>query len=117
TDLHMTALSVIALVLLGRDVQLMAEVYGNDSNIHYDGQGARREMEGARRSLAARLGCDPREIVFTSGGTEADNLAIFAVVRRFPKGSHVITSCIEHPAVLNACAQLDRVGYPVTSLP
>ncbi|MCU1327330.1 MAG: aminotransferase, class [Bryobacterales bacterium] len=96
---------------------IMAEVYGNASSIHYYGQAAKRHLEGARRSIAARLQCDPREIVFTSGGTEADNLAIFGTARRFAAGSHVITSCVEHPAVLNACAQLEREGYVVTRVP
>jgi cysteine desulfurase len=97
--------------------ECMAEVYGNASSIHYYGQAAKRHLEGARRAVAARLGCDNREIVFTSGGTEADNLAIFGVVRRASPGSHVITSAIEHPAVLNTCAQLEREGYSVTQLP
>ncbi|MES1260746.1 MAG: cysteine desulfurase family protein [Acidobacteriota bacterium] len=94
----------------------MAEVYGNASSIHYFGQAAKQRLEGARRALAARLGCDAREIVFTSGGTEADNLAIFGVLRA-NKGAHVITSAIEHPAVLNACAQLEREGHPVSYIP
>ena len=96
--------------------ETMAEVYGNASSIHYYGQAAKRHLEGARRSLAARFHCDPRELVFTSGGTESDNLAIFGIARRQP-GSHIITSCIEHPAVLNACTQLEREGHTVTRLP
>lgn len=96
--------------------ETMAEVYGNASSIHYYGQAAKRHLEGARRALAARFRCDPREIVFTSGGTEADNLAIFGVARRNP-GSHIITSCVEHPAVLNACSQLEREGHSVTRVP
>ncbi len=92
----------------------MAEVYGNASSIHHFGQAAKRRLEGARRTVAARLGCSDREIVFTSGGTESDNLAIFGIGRR---GGHVVTSAIEHPAVLNACAQLEREGVPVTWLP
>lgn len=80
----------------------MAEVYGNASSIHHFGQAAKMRLEASRRLIAKRLGCTDREIVFTSGGTEADNLAIFGVAR----GGHVITSAIEHPAVLNACARL-----------
>jgi cysteine desulfurase len=91
----------------------MAEVFGNASSIHYFGQMAKQRLEAARRLVAMRLGCDAREIVFTSGGTESDNLAIFGVARRSP-GSHVITTAIEHPAVLNACGQLEREGYSVT---
>ena len=83
----------------------LAEVCGNASSIHHYGQAAKQRLESARRALASRLGCDPRELVFTSGGTESDNLALFGIARRAP-GSPIITSSIEHPAVLNACAQL-----------
>lgn len=93
----------------------LSEVCGNASSIHYYGQAAKQRIEHARRQVAARIGADPREIVFTSGGTESDNLAIFGVARREP--SHVITSAMEHPAVLNACAQLEREGVEVTYLP
>ena len=101
----------------------LVEVSGNASSIHHFGQAAKQRLEGARREVATRIGCDAREIVFTSGGTESDNLAIFGIVRRTIIGSagrakkHVITSTIEHPAVLNACAQLEREGAEVTWLP
>jgi cysteine desulfurase len=93
----------------------MAEVYGNASSIHHFGQAAKQRLEGARREVARLIGCDAREIVFTSGGTEADNLAIFGVLRKRP--GHVITSAIEHPAVLNACVQLEREGHGVSYVP
>jgi cysteine desulfurase len=98
----------------------LAEVCGNASSIHYFGQAAKQRMERARREVAARIGCDAREIVFTSGGTESDNLAIFGIARARQaagKGAHVVTSAIEHPAILNACAQLEREGAEVTYLP
>jgi cysteine desulfurase len=102
----------------------LVEVSGNASSIHHFGQAAKQRLERARREIAARIGCDAREIVFTSGGTESDNLAIFGIARRADSvGSggrarkHVITSTIEHPAVLNACAQLEREGAEVTYLP
>jgi cysteine desulfurase len=101
----------------------LVEVSGNASSIHHFGQAAKQRLEAARREVAARIGCDAREIVFTSGGTESDNLAIFGIARRAIVGSagrlkkHVITSTIEHPAVLNACAQLEREGAEVTWLP
>jgi len=101
----------------------LVEVSGNASSIHHFGQAAKQRLESARREVAARIGCDAREIVFTSGGTESDNLAIFGIVRRTIVGSagrakkHVITSTIEHPAVLNACTQLEREGAEVTWLP
>src|SRR6202020_801086 len=83
----------------------LVEVCGNASSIHYYGQAAKQRLETARRSIAAGLGCDAREIVFTSGGTESDNLAIFGIARgHIGRGrGHVITSAIEHPAVLNSC--------------
>ena len=82
---------------------VMADDFGNASSIHQDGQRARQRLDEARRMTAALLGTGEREIVFTSGGTEADNLAVFGTARR----RHVVTTAIEHPAVLNACAQLD----------
>jgi len=77
--------------------QVQSEVYGNPSSIHSPGQRARQYIEEARAQIARLLNCDPKEIVFTSGGTEADNLAILGV----PPG-HIITTAIEHPAVLAA---------------
>jgi cysteine desulfurase len=91
----------------------LGEVYGNASSIHYFGQMARQRVEAARRDLAEWLGCAAREIVFTSGGTESDNLALFGVARTRP-GAHIVTSAIEHPAVLSACRRLEREGHAVT---
>lgn len=90
------------------------EQFGNASSIHHHGQEARGAVERARESVAALLGCQASEIVFTSGGTEADNLAIFGIVG---EGDHVITSQVEHHAVLNACKQLESDGCEVTFLP
>jgi cysteine desulfurase len=101
----------------------LVDISGNASSIHHFGQAAKQRLESARREIAARIGCDGREIVFTSGGTESDNLAIFGIARRAQTGSaaraktHIVTSTIEHPAVLNACAQLEREGAEVTWLP
>ncbi|MDQ2947985.1 MAG: cysteine desulfurase, partial [Acidobacteriota bacterium] len=92
----------------------MAEVYGNASSIHYQGQLAKQRLEIARRQVAALLHCDAREIVFVSGGTEANNLAIFGSVHT---GQHIVTSSIEHPAVLNPCSELERAGVEVTQVP
>lgn len=92
--------------------------FGNASSLHRFGQDARQGVEGARRQVAAQLGCDAKDVVFTSGGTEADNLAVFGTVRAAAGPSrHVITTQIEHPAVLNACEQLEREGADVTYLP
>jgi cysteine desulfurase len=99
-------------------VACLGQVYGNASSIHHFGQAAKQKLENARRQVAAPIGCQPREIVFLSGGTEADNLALFGTVRQAKRPSrHVITTAIEHPAVLNACAQLEREGVAVTYVP
>lgn len=90
------------------------ERFGNASSIHQQGQQARAAVEQARESVAALLGCRAAEVVFTSGGTEGDNLAIFGVVG---PGDHIITSTIEHHAVLNACKRLEETGCEVTYVP
>ena len=92
------------------------EHFGNASSIHHHGQETRAAVERARESVAALLVCRPAEVVFTSGGTEADNLAIFGLVQ---PGDHVVTSTIEHHAVLNSCKhlQLDDKGIEVTYVP
>jgi len=91
-----------------------AEQFGNASSIHHHGQQTRAAVEDARDSVAALLGCRASEIVFTSGGTEADNLAIAGLV---DAGGHVITSSVEHHAVLLACKHLEASGNEVTILP
>ena len=89
--------------------------YGNASSIHSFGQEAAGAVERARRQVASLLAAKPAEIVFTSGGTEADNLAIFGTARASERSrKHVITSTIEHPAVLQACRQLEQEGAEVT---
>src|SRR6476646_491872 len=90
------------------------EQFGNASSIHHYGQHARAAVERARASVAALLNARPAEIVFTSGGTEADNLGIFGLVQR---GDHVITSTIEHSAVMNSCKRLEQMGCEVTYVP
>src|SRR5580693_7727781 len=90
------------------------ERFGNASSIHHHGQDTRAAVEHARESVAALLGCRASEIVFTSGGTEADNLAFFGVAKA---GDHIITSTIEHHAVLNACKNLAAKGCEVTYVP
>jgi cysteine desulfurase len=92
----------------------LGQVYGNASSIHYFGQLAKQRLEAARRQVAALIGCAPTELVFTSGGTEANNIAVLGVVRAAGGPKHVISSAIEHPAVLGPCAQLEREGVQVT---
>ncbi|HET9838389.1 MAG TPA: cysteine desulfurase family protein [Candidatus Angelobacter sp.] len=88
--------------------------FGNASSIHHYGQHARAAVEKARASVAALLNARPAEIVFTSGGTESDNLGIFGLVQR---GDHIITSTIEHSAVMNTCKRLEQMGCEVTFVP
>jgi cysteine desulfurase len=92
----------------------LLETFGNASSIHYHGQHARAAVEMARERVAALLGCRGAEIVFTSGGTEGDNLAIFGLIQ---PGDHLITSTIEHHAVLHAAECLAKRGVEVTFLP
>jgi cysteine desulfurase len=92
----------------------LLEQFGNASSIHQEGQQARSAVERARGSVAQFLGCRPSEIVFTSGGTESDNLAVFGSVR---PGDHVITSAVEHHAVLHAVERLSERGVDVEFLP
>src|ERR1700674_5286422 len=91
-----------------------AEHFGNASSIHHHGQETRAAVERARESVAALLGCRASEVVFTSGGTEGDNLAISGLTRA---GDHVISSTIEHHAVLNSCKHLESLGCEVTYVP
>src|SRR5579864_2030649 len=90
------------------------ERFGNPSSIHHYGQHARSAVERARTSVGSLLNARPAEIIFTSGGTEADNLGIFGLVRN---GDHVITSTIEHSAVMNTCKRLEQMGLEVTYVP
>ncbi|HEY4932711.1 MAG TPA: cysteine desulfurase family protein [Terriglobales bacterium] len=90
------------------------EKFGNASSIHQQGQQSRAAVEHAREQVAELVNCRPAEIVFTSGGTEGDNLALFGLLK---PGDHVITSAVEHHAVLNACKRLQEIGCEVTYLP
>src|SRR5713101_8915470 len=96
-----------------------AEHFGNASSIHHHGQETRAAVERARESVADLLGCRPAEVVFTSGGTEADNLAIFGLINPglVRAGEHVVSSTIEHHAVLNSCKHLQEKGIEVTYVP
>src|SRR5262249_33166194 len=92
--------------------------FGNAASIHTVGQRARAAVETARDHVAALLGARSQEIIFTSGGTESDNHAIFGIVRSAPGATkHIITTNIEHEAVLNTCQALEKEGIAVTYLP
>ena len=98
-------------------IPFFVSCYGNPSGIHGTGREARKAVEQARRETAEVLGAESREILFTSGGSESDNLAIQGTAHALrEKGKHLITSRIEHPAVLNACRRLEEEGFRVTYL-
>lgn len=92
------------------------ETFGNPSSLHRAGQAARHAVETAREKVAALIGAKPREIVFTSGGTEADNLAIRGTLAAYPTRKHLVTTAVEHEAVLSLCRLLETRGFRVTCL-
>ena len=93
------------------------ELYGNASSVHAFGRAARVAMENAREKIAEFVGAQPREVIFTSGGTEADNFAIEgAAFENSKKGNHIITCAVEHHAVLNTCKHLETHGFQVSYL-
>lgn len=97
---------------------MLLNEYGNASSVHQFGRSAKRIVNGARDRIAGFLGCSPEEWVFTSGGTESDNLALFgAAYASAHKGKHIITTAVEHHAVLHTCAELEQQGFKVTYLP
>lgn len=99
-------------------VNFIRRDFGNPSSVHVFGRRARKAVEEAREKVAAALGALPEEIVFTAGGTESDNLAIRGVAYALKeKGNHIITSQIEHHAVLDTCKSLEKEGFSVTYLP
>ncbi|MDM5339220.1 cysteine desulfurase family protein [Fictibacillus enclensis] len=94
------------------------EYFGNPSSIHQFGRKTRQLLDEARRMAAKSIGAAPNQIMFTSGGTEADNAAIFGIAyANKERGNHIITTQIEHHAVLHACEELERQGFEVTYLP
>ena len=93
----------------------LTEHYGNVSSLHQAGQKARRGVENAREQIASAIGAKSKEIIFTSGATEADNQALRSVAQMYPQG-HILSSNIEHAAVLSSCKYLETLGHPVTYL-
>lgn len=112
------ATSPVAPEVIDTFAHTMAEVSGNASSIHTDGRIARKVLDEARTTLAKKINAKPTEIIFTSGGTEADNTAIFGTAyARQHEGKHIITTAVEHHAVLHACEKLVREGFDITYLP
>ena len=110
TPMHPEAIRVMT--------DVMNETFGNPSSIHQYGRAARKQIDHSRKVLADSIGAALDEIIFTSGGTEADNSAIFSSVQALrDKGNHIITSEIEHHAVLHTCKELEKHGFEVTYLP
>lgn len=91
----------------------LTQVVGNPASAHEPGRAARAALEAARETAAAVLGCRPGEVVFTAGGTEADNLAVTGIARADPRGRHVVTTAVEHPAVLETALALRAEGFRV----
>ena len=104
--------------VLGAMMPYFSERFGNPSSIHTIGQEARRALDDAREKVAGILGCRMSEVVFTGGGTESDNAAIKGAVAALQEtGNHIITSSVEHHAVLHTCQYLENMGFEVTYLP
>ncbi|MHB8157543.1 MAG: cysteine desulfurase family protein, partial [Desulfocucumaceae bacterium] len=94
------------------------ENFGNPTSLHYFGRQVRKDVEEAREKVAAAIGATANEIIFTSGGTESDNMAIHGVAySNKNKGNHIITSAVEHHATLNTVKALGKEGFTVTILP
>lgn len=93
------------------------ELYGNPSSMHFFGGGVQKHLDAARQQVAALLGAAPEEIIFTSCGTESDSTAIWSALRAYPEKKHLVTTVVEHPAVLNLAKFLETQGYRVTYLP
>lgn len=98
--------------------QTLADAYGNPSSSHWSGLPARNMVESARQKVAALLGCKPGEIVFTSGGSESNNQVLKGIFfTRKTRNVHIITTAIEHPAIVEPCRFLERLGAKITWLP
>jgi len=96
----------------------LSDKFGNASSLHSFGQEAAEALEESREKVAKLLGASPEEIVFTSGGTESDNLALKGIARSNSElGKHIITTCVEHPAILETCKKLEKEGFAITYLP
>ncbi len=92
------------------------ELYGNPSSMHFFGGQVQKKVDEARSRVASLLGASPEEIIFTACGTESDNTAIRSAIETFPEKRHIITTRVEHPAVLTLCRNLTKRGYRVTEL-
>jgi len=115
--LDAAATTPVAKEVLDAMMPYFSERFGNASSLHAFGRNAREAIEKAREKVAGVINAKPKEIVFTSGGTEADNLAIKGLALAHPNKRHIITSAIEHPAVLETCRTLEKQGYNLSYIP
>jgi len=103
--------------VLSTMLSYLKETAGNPSSLHYEGRLAKGAIERSRTKIAEIIGAKSNEIIFTSGGTESDSLAILGIARANQKnGKHIIVSCIEHKAILNSCKKLEKEGFEITYL-
>lgn len=115
-----SATTPVAPEVLEAMLPYFGEKFGNASSLHSFGLEAKEALEDSRAKVASLLGAQPEEIIFTSGGTESDNLALKGIGYRSKEkglGNHIITSSIEHPAILETCRKLETQGFEVTYLP
>ncbi|MDM7935275.1 MAG: cysteine desulfurase family protein, partial [Methanothrix sp.] len=113
-----SATTPVANEVLEAMLPYFSEKFGNASSLHSFGLEAKEALEASREKVAKLLGAKPEEVIFTSGGTESDNLALKGIAyRNREKGKHIITTSIEHPAVLEVCRKLETEGFEVTYLP
>ena len=110
------ATTPVRVEVLSEMLPYFSESFANGSSVYAAARAAKRAIDQAREAVAGAIGAESGEIAFTSGGSEADNWAILGLARAFPGKKHIITSRIEHHAVLNSCAALEREGYTVTYL-
>ena len=94
------------------------EVFGNPSSLYREGRDAKNALDQSRAAVAKVMNCKPEEIIFTGSGTESDNLAIMGVARaRATEGKHIVTTTVEHHAVLHVCKELAKEGFEITYVP
>lgn len=114
--LDYAASAPVSAAAMAAGAPFFTEYFANPASIHAAGRKAALAVMAAREQCAAALGAAPEEIFFTSGGTESDNWAVFSAAARCPQKRHILTSAIEHPAVLSACDELERRGYEITRI-
>jgi cysteine desulfurase len=115
-----SATTPLASEVLQAMLPYFSDKFGNASSLHRFGLEAKEALEESRGKVAALLGADPEEIIFTSGGTESDNLALKGIAyrsREKGQGNHIISTAIEHPAILETCRKLENQGFSITYLP